>query len=749
VKAPVEWCGAFALLLVAIAIPAAAQPAPTGVPVRYAGRPLADVLQALQAGGLRIIFTSNVVTSDLRVHAEPRATTARGQLDEILAPHGLEVRKGPGGTLQIVRAPGVHARPSSHAPPRDPDNGARLSAGPLHLYDERITVTSPQWWLPAAGVSEETVIHREITSMARDLVDDPLRAIQSMPRVAPLGDYRSEFVVRASPFRHAEVVVDGVSTSWLRHAPDDSSSVSIFTTQLIDSATLRAGAYPRTYGERLGPQLELMLREGSRDRLHLQGTVANTAASFVSEGPIGHARGSWIAAARLSVFEWPGEHLTSTRPFGFSDAMGKLVLDVSSRHQLGVSVLAGRSRVDAEEDVESMPSTGATAQSAVASLAWRSLLGPATVITHRASVIKQGFATGDADTAAPGLADAEELVYRGTVVRRMRFGVLESGAQLGRTTWRSDGHPSATGWTRAGYLHVEWHASDRLTISPGVRVSDASHIAGTAVSPWLLGELRAGERWTVSAAAGLSHQFPEIGNAERDPGTRELRPEAATHVDVGVRHQLTSNVHWGVTLYKRRERGVLDVPIRGAATDPDLAVISARDNGPLAGSAGGVEVVLERRNVGGLSGWVAYTYGHARQSDARRDETFWADFDQRHSITAFGAYRWRDTTSLGATLRVGSGAPIPGYLSSRAEGLSLSDRRNDVRLPCYARLDVRADRGFQLVGRRFQAFVEVVNVLDRANAGPTSGSFAVNGEAIGFVERLAPRRASAGLTFGF
>jgi hypothetical protein len=732
VRVPVEARGALVFVLLAIAVPVTAQHAPTSVPTRYAGRPLTDVLQTLQARGLRIIFTSKIVTPDMRVRVEPRDATPRAQLDEILAPHGLEARKGPGGTLQIVRAPGAGTGRDSSTPPENQDEAARANTAPLRLYDERITVTSPLWWQPASGVSEETVIHRELTSLTRDVVDDPLRAIQSMPRVAPLGDFRSEFVVRASPFRHAEVVVDGVSTSWLRHAPDQSASVSMFITALVDSATLRTGAYPRTYGDHLGPQLELTLREGSRDRVHVQGTVANSAATLVAEGPVGEARGSWITATRLSMLEWPGEHLQMTRPFGFSDAMGKLVFDANPRHQLGFSVLAGRSRVDAEEDGESLSSTAATAHSAAASMTWRSLLGPATVITHRAAVIRQGLVGEGSDAANAAIGADAEMTYRGTIVKKTRFGVLESGAQVSRTTWQHDGLPTATSWTRAGYVHLEAQGTERLTISPGVRVSGASHVAGTAVSPWLLGEFRAGRRWTISASTGLSHQFPDMGDAARLLVAADARAESAVHVDVGVRHQVTSNVHWGATVYQRRERGVFD-----------------EHEGSLAGSARGIEIVVERRSSSGLSGWGGYTYGRARQSDGRIGETFSADFDQRHSITAFGAYRWRDTTSVGATLRIGSGVPIPGYLSYRSEGLFLSDQRNEVRLPSYARLDVRADRAFQLAGRRFQGFVEVVNVLDRTNVGPAVGTFGIHGEAIGFVERLAPRRASAGVTFGF
>ena len=78
-------------------------------PEQFQGRPLVDALRALQARGLRIVFTSATVTSDLMVKSEPRAPSARAQLDELLAPHALVARDGPAGIIQIVRAPPVTA----------------------------------------------------------------------------------------------------------------------------------------------------------------------------------------------------------------------------------------------------------------------------------------------------------------------------------------------------------------------------------------------------------------------------------------------------------------------------------------------------------------------------------------------------------------------------------------------------------------------------------------------------------------
>ena len=42
----------------------------------------------------------------MKVFEEPKAVLPRKVLDEILAPHGLQVKSGPGGTLLVVRRRG-------------------------------------------------------------------------------------------------------------------------------------------------------------------------------------------------------------------------------------------------------------------------------------------------------------------------------------------------------------------------------------------------------------------------------------------------------------------------------------------------------------------------------------------------------------------------------------------------------------------------------------------------------------------
>ena len=79
----------------------------------------------------------------------------------------------------------------------------------------------------------------------------------------------------------------------------------------------------------------------------------------------------------------------------------------------------------------------------------------------------------------------------------------------------------------------------------------------------------------------------------------------------------------------------------------------------------------------------------------------------------------------------------------------LGAERNRVRLPRYARLDLRAKRTFTFDRRRLTLFVEVMNALGRENVGQADGSIRANLEAVGYAERLIPFVPSAGFLIEF
>ncbi|HET8647966.1 MAG TPA: VWA domain-containing protein, partial [Vicinamibacteria bacterium] len=81
------------------------------------GLSLDDALRNLEAAGVSVIYSTELVRPEMRVAAEPAAARPEEALVEILRPHGLSVRPGPGGRLLVVRAEQT-APPAAADPPR-------------------------------------------------------------------------------------------------------------------------------------------------------------------------------------------------------------------------------------------------------------------------------------------------------------------------------------------------------------------------------------------------------------------------------------------------------------------------------------------------------------------------------------------------------------------------------------------------------------------------------------------------------
>jgi hypothetical protein len=231
-----------------------------------------------------------------------------------------------------------------------------------------------------------------------------------------------------------------------------------------------------------------------------------------------------------------------------------------------------------------------------------------------------------------------------------------------------------------------------------------------------------------------------------------LRPERSLSFDAGIEQRLSPSLRWQLTLYSRNERDVLRLDDSEPRFDGGTIVRPVPNplwQNALTGVSRGVEVVLQRRSPTGLSGWIGYSYGRARYTDARTGERFWADFDQRHSLNVYGQYRATAKTTLSGKLRVGSNFPIPGYFTYNDGVLALAATRNEERLPVYSRLDFRINHSFTYTRRRLTLFFEALNVLGRTNLGPTDGFVRTNGTVSGVTEKLLPFLPSAGFVLDF
>src|SRR5262249_22480144 len=168
------------------------------------------------------------------------------------------------------------------------------------------------------------------------------------------------------------------------------------------------------------------------------------------------------------------------------------------------------------------------------------------------------------------------------------------------------------------------------------------------------------------------------------------------------------------------------------------------------GHARGVELLVERQTANGFSGWASYALGYAKYRDHTTGETFWGDFDQRHTVNLYGSYRVDDRLGFSARVPGGSNFPTTGYWTERDGAYFVGAVRNTLRVPAYERLDVRANRTFTWSHTRLTLFMEGINVLGQQNvrfALPSINRRTF--EATNLYEGMVPRIPSVGVLLEF
>lgn len=651
-------------------------------------------------------------------------------------------------------------------------------AGGTGAYTEQVTVTGDRFRGTATGVPAATMLNSaDLLELRGVLTDDPLRAVQALPGVMTGNDFRSEFSVRGSDYRHIGLSIDGVATGWPIHTVRDDlsgGSVTLINGDVVDTLTLMEGAYPQDRPARTGAWLDFTIREGSRARTQAHGALNMTSASLVLEGPVGSGqRGSWLMSARQSYLQFILRRINPDggTNFGFTDLQGKFVYDLTPRQQLQMTVVSGRSLL--EQDSSSTDPNLVRRGSAHNSLfvtTLRSTLGSAATVTQKVAVGGYGFLNDGTNGSVLADGSGGEFSYRAAASWLFRRStVFEAGGQLQRQTTDSKSTVyidpltgaapvprtevvDGDGTILSGYARVSHSTSRGVLVGGGALVAYQEGLATpAAVSPWMTATIPLGPV-TVRAGAGLYRQQPGLEQLLGTFGRSGTSAERSRHFDLALEHSWGPDMRVQLAIYDREERDMFrlegdEYQLQGNTVSPP-SLTPAWENA-LDGTSRGVQVLVQRRAASGPSGWVAYSYSRTRYHDRITGETYASDFDQRHTFTAYAQQRLSPVTSVSGRLRVGSNFPIAGYLEPRDTGLFIGAARNTVRLPVYGRLDVRANHAFNFDTRRLTLFVEIVNLIGRTNYAADRFRVFSSGRVVNATQQLFPFIPTAGLSIDF
>lgn len=329
--------------------------------------------------------------------------------------------------------------------------------------------------------------------------------------------------------------------------------------------------------------------------------------------------------------------------------------------------------------------------------------------------------------------------------------------------------------TRAGaWLQDRFAVAGRLTLEPGVRL-DWSGVNGRAtLSPRLAVGVALDDSTRLRAAGGVYTQSPGYEKLHQADyfidltaaGRLDLASERAVHAVVGLERQLPGGFTARIEAYYKRLDDLLigrleteeERRARLAAYDFSRELLGELPSDPLItsfptndgrGRSWGFDLYLARAASGaesGLSGWLAYTFGHAERDAYGRTYPF--EYDRRHALSVVALWPATGWLDVSATARVASGFPRTPAVGVRVSGrpdagdsdkdgdlselvperdsegrlvyvvdLGGVENLNSARLPVFARLDLRLTFRPRWSGGRWQFYLDLINALDRENAG--------------------------------
>ncbi len=197
-------------------------------------------------------------------------------------------------------------------------------------------------------------------------------------------------------------------------------------------------------------------------------------------------------------------------------------------------------------------------------------------------------------------------------VDETRFRQRFNGA-LGRYRTINDFQGNAT--RSGGYAQLRLSAGP-LTVIPGARADHWTLTDQTTASPWIQGEWQVSRSTFIRGGTGIYRQFPEFEQVIGAFGLPGAGAQRADQYDLGFEQRIGPTLRWQVTVFDREESGFFRRPaaetriVNGRVI---RGVTAAPYENALEGFARGVELLVQRRNAHGVSGWLAYSYGRTHQ----------------------------------------------------------------------------------------------------------------------------------------
>ncbi len=558
-----------------------------------------------------------------------------------------------------------------------------------------------------------------------DLSGDLAGVLTVQPGITTIGDRGGQLYIRGGTPTQNLVLIDGMRLFQPFHIV---GFYSAFPAEIVQQADIYAGGFGARYGGRISSVIDVKTRNGSKQRFGGSASLAPFLTSVRVEGPIVPDEASFVLSVRESVVERVAEQVVGEAlPYRFGDAFGKLhfftgpasfvsLTGLRTTDAGTISGLEDQTRIDWTNEALGgrffyLPTSLAAALDVTVNYA-----------AYRSSFAPDRAPARDADVKSFGGQFALAYFLERADVR---LGFGGQTLQFDYTFNRRG--PVRRERTTEGTFFVEadFDLGRGVRVEPGLRLQTfPAQQRDISLEPRLRASWTASPKLTLSSAFGLYRQEIIGLNDERDIGDvftawasipqNEPTPRAL-HAILGAEVRPTSSFALGVEGYAKQ----LDA-MQVLLADRGLV----RSNGEVFG----LDVRASWRrapfNLLATYGYSASTYRNAR-------EEYRPPHDRRHRLNLVGEFR-RGPWRLATRWQLASGRPFTrligvfddlgppdagsDFLTAEGTPTAIPETTPFRGLtPAYYRLDVSAERDFDLGLAVLTLQASVINTTDRAN----------------------------------
>lgn len=713
------------------------------------GLTLEEGLSQFEHEGLRLFYSSDLVRSSMRIDTAPLAADPVTAIAELLAPHGLMLRRGLNDTWLVVRAP------------HDPDAMAPAAAATVETYAEipepmiappleELIVAASRYEISRAQTTSRQFIGARDLEHMPDVGDDVIRAVARLPGIASNG-FSALSHFRGGELSETLVRLDGLRLYDPFHLRDFQSVFSAIDPRVVSSMNIYTGGFPATFGDRMSGVVDVESMAVEEDVYHEIGASFFNS-SFLSSGRFADQRAEWVVSARRSNLEILYDQFSDQpdRP-RYSDLFSKLRFDISDSLAVTANVLRAEDEISLADDIDREEEASAHQSD---TYQWLRLdhspdgrISGTTLLARTQLESSRSGTSDKAGVSAGSLTDnrsftlttlqsdwsrligARMLLDFGGSVTRMRgqyeysddvaFDLLFDVDGAATTPTRSRQlaiRPHGRQQTFYTTLRVDWNRT--IATEFGLRWNRQS-IGGfedTTLGPRLGLRYSVSEHATLRASWGKFYQSQAINELQVNDGVDRFDPpQQSEQFVIGFDKLFASGAVLRIEAYQKdmsdlrpRFENVLNSRVLLPELKPDRIRIH-----PDGATARGLEIAINGTSEN-FEWWGSLS--RARVVDEFGSTEVRRSWDQTYSLSA--GFHWdAGDWTMSSALAYRTGWPTSSVVGLNDAAFPTVDvpSRNDARLGAFRSLDVRLSREFAFERSALSLFIEIANVTGRNN----------------------------------